>query len=97
MNLIINSIHAIQDSGEIHINVDQERGGYLVKIEDTGSGIDKETMKKIFNPFFTTKERGSGLGLSIVKNIIDAHEGTISVESAEGAGTKVIIYLPKRK
>ena len=95
MNLIINSIQAIEDSGEIKITVDGNGNGYLVKIEDTGIGIDEEDMKKIFNPFFTTKEKGSGLGLSIVRNIIEGHEGTISIESDRGAGTRVIIYLPK--
>lgn len=97
MNLFINSIQAIKDSGEIDIRVNEEKNRYLVVMEDTGSGIDKETMKKIFNPFFTTKEKGTGLGLSIVRNIIEGHEGTISIESDEGAGTRVIIYLPKRK
>lgn len=97
MNLIINSIQAIKDPGEIDIRVDEEKNGYLIKIEDTGPGINKEDMKKIFNPFFTTKEKGSGLGLSIVRNIIEGHEGTISIENAEGSGTKVIIYLPKKK
>ena len=96
MNLIINSIHAIKDAGEINIRVDEEKNGYVVRIEDTGEGISSENMKKIFNPFFTTKEKGSGLGLSIVRNIIEGHEGTISIESDEGAGTRVTIYLPKR-
>jgi len=97
MNLIINSIQAISDSGEINIRIDEERTGYLVKIEDTGTGIDEENLKKIFNPFFTTKEKGSGLGLPIVRNIIEGHEGTISIECIDDSGTRVIIYLPKRK
>jgi len=97
MNLIINSIQAIKDSGEINIRINDEGNRYLVVMEDTGTGIDKETMKKIFNPFFTTKEKGTGLGLSIVRNIIEGHEGTISIESNGGAGTRVIIHLPKRK
>jgi signal transduction histidine kinase len=97
MNLVINSIHAIKDSGEINISVDEEKNGYIVKIKDTGAGISKENLKKIFNPFFTTKEKGSGLGLSIVRNIIEGHEGTISIESDEGAGTQVAIFLPKGK
>ena len=97
LNLIINSMQAIKESGEINIRVYEERGGYLVTIEDTGTGIDKENMKKIFNPFFTTKEKGSGLGLSIVRNIIEGHEGTITIESPAGLGTRVVIYLPKGK
>jgi len=96
MNLIINSIHSIKDSGEINISIDEEKNGYLVRIEDTGAGISRENLKKIFNPFFTTKEKGSGLGLSIVRNIIEGHEGTISIESDEGKSTRVSIFLPKR-
>ncbi len=97
MNLIINSIHAIRDSGEINIRIDEEKDGCRVSLQDTGTGISRENMKKIFDPFFTTKEKGSGLGLSIVRNIIEGHEGTISIESDEGAGTRVTVYLPKRK
>jgi two-component system, NtrC family, sensor histidine kinase HydH len=96
MNLLINSIHAIKDAGEINIRIDEDESGFLVRIEDTGTGISSENMKKIFNPFFTTKEKGSGLGLSIVRNIIEAHEGKISIESDEGKGTIVTINLPKR-
>jgi signal transduction histidine kinase len=51
---------------------------------------------KIFNPFFTTKEKGSGLGLSIVRKIIEGHRGTIGIESVEGQGTKVQVQLPRR-
>jgi signal transduction histidine kinase len=94
MNIFINSIQAIDNAGSITVNVDEEKGGYRMEIEDTGSGIAKENMKKIFNPFFTTKQKGSGLGLPIVRKIIDGHEGTVEIESQEGSGTKVIIRLP---
>ena len=67
----------------------------IVKIEDTGSGISEENLSKIFNPFFSTKEKGSGLGVSIVRNIIEGHRGTIRIESQEGSGTTVTIRLPK--
>ena len=96
MNIFINSIQAIDNAGSITVNVDEEKGGYRIEIEDTGSGIAKENMKKIFNPFFTTKEKGTGLGLPIVRKIVEGHQGTIDVESQEGSGTKVIIRLPKK-
>jgi len=96
MNIFINSIQAIDNSGSISVNVDEEKGGYRIEVEDTGCGISKENMKKIFNPFFTTKEKGSGLGLPIVRKIVEGHQGTVDVESQEGAGTKVIIRLPKK-
>lgn len=94
MNIFINSIQAIDNAGSITVNVYEEKGRYRIEIEDTGCGITKENMKKIFNPFFTTKEKGSGLGLPIVRKIIEGHEGTVEIESQEGSGTKVIIRLP---
>ena len=66
-----------------------------VEIEDTGSGISEENLKKIFNPFFTTKpvNKGTGLGLSVSRNIIIMHKGLIEMQSEEGKGTKAIISL----
>jgi signal transduction histidine kinase len=61
---------------------------------DTGSGIDRENLEKIFAPFFTTKEDGTGLGLAIVKKIIEFHGGRIDIASEPGAGTRVACYLP---
>ena len=66
-----------------------------VGIKDTGVGIKKELVNKIFDPFFTTKQEGTGLGLAIVNKIIEAHNGKIFVESAEGNGTTFL--LPCRK
>jgi signal transduction histidine kinase len=61
---------------------------------DDGHGIQKEHMDKIFYPFFTTKDRGSGLGLSIVHRVIDTHQGRVHVESQPGEGTRFILLLP---
>ncbi len=69
----------------------------VIEIEDTGSGISKENLKKIFNPFFTTKPNGTGLGLAISKKIIEEHNGIIKVESEEKKGTIFRIYLPTYK
>lgn len=96
MNLIINSIQAIPESGKVIINAEEGKGEYIVKIRDTGNGISDENISKIFNPFFTTKERGSGLGLSIVRKIIEGHGGTIDIESSEGGGTGVTLHLRRR-
>ena len=74
-----------------------EKGGYAVEIKDTGSGISDENIKKIFNPFFTTKEKGSGLGLPIVRKIIEGHGGTIDIYSTEGAGTSVVLHLSRKQ
>jgi signal transduction histidine kinase len=97
LNILINAIHSMQDGGTIDIKVAEGRDAYRVEIEDTGCGISKENADKIFNPFFTTKEKGSGLGLSIVRKIIEGHRGTIGIESIEGQGTKVQVQLPRRR
>ncbi len=97
LNIFINAIQSIKDGGSINVAVEEEKESYRVEIQDTGIGISKEDSKKIFNPFFTTKERGSGLGLPIVKKIIEGHKGAIRVESEEQAGTTVVITLPRKQ
>ncbi|MCP4723892.1 MAG: PAS domain S-box protein, partial [bacterium] len=99
-NLLINSIQAIDSEGIIHIEVfgEEKRGEFLnIAISDTGNGIDKKDMKKIFEPYFTTKSRGSGIGLSIVKKVVTDHTGFIEVSSKSGKGTSFIIKLPTYK
>jgi signal transduction histidine kinase len=97
LNIFINAIQAMKDSGSIYVNVDEHKGNYLIEIKDSGHGVTREQMKKIFDPFFTTKEKGTGLGLSIVRKIIEGHNGMINLESKEGEGTKVIVQLPKNR
>jgi len=65
-----------------------------VSVSDAGSGISKEILNKIFDPLFTTKAKGIGLGLAVTKTIIDRHEGQIKVESEEGKGTTFTVRLP---
>ncbi|WDT79749.1 MAG: ATP-binding protein [Candidatus Manganitrophus sp.] len=85
----------MEGTGEIHIRISNRPAGMLaVKISDTGLGIAKEHIDKIFLPFYTTKEKGTGLGLALVHKIILAHNGQISVESTEGSGTVFTIHLP---
>ncbi len=94
LNILINAIQSMQDGGTIDINVEEARDTYQIEIRDTGCGINEGNVDKIFNPFFTTKEKGSGLGLSIVRKIIEGHRGTIDIQSREGEGTKVEVHLP---
>lgn len=96
MNIFMNAIQCLNKNGIIKVKIEKGKDGYIIMIEDNGPGISRQNLDKIFNPFFTTKDKGSGLGLSIVKKIIDGHNGSIRIESLEGHGTKVIINLPIR-
>ena len=96
LNVFINAIQAIKDSGRISVKIEKENKNYRIDVADSGQGIEDEVLRKIFNPFFTTKQKGSGLGLSIVKKIIEEHQGTIDVESQKKQGTLVTIRLPRR-
>jgi two-component system sensor histidine kinase HydH len=100
MNVIINAIQAIPKKGEIKIKIGKAllKGEPAIKliIEDSGIGIPEKDFNQIFDPFFSTKEKGSGLGLSIVYKLVEAHQGEIKVESKEGEGTKFIIFLPQK-
>ena len=100
LNLILNSLQAIGEGGKLTVQTRigefSERGKKAAEIliSDTGAGISEENFKKLFTPFHTTKKGGVGLGLVITKEIIEAHGGTISVESEVGKGTKFVIELP---
>ncbi len=95
LNIFVNAMQSMKGGGTLTVNVAEQKDHYNVDIEDTGSGISEENLGKIFDPFYSTKDKGSGLGLSIVKNIIEAHNGNIRIESKEGLGTHVFIMLPK--
>ncbi|MBN1574636.1 MAG: PAS domain S-box protein [Deltaproteobacteria bacterium] len=98
INLINNARDAIeeQDQGVLSISSYRENDNIVLEFEDTGPGIPEELVNRIFDPFFTTKEagKGTGLGLSMAYGIIKEHNGTISVESKPGIGTKFIISIP---
>ncbi len=95
LNIFINAMHATADGGTIEITAEEQKGKYVVKIRDNGCGISQEDLQRVFNPFFTTKEKGSGLGLSIVRKIIELHQGTIGIQSQQDQGTTVTVTLPK--
>jgi two-component system sensor histidine kinase HydH len=94
-NLIVNSIQAMNNSGQINIELLDEKDSVLIKISDTGSGIPQDVLPQIFEPLFTTKQTGTGLGLASCKKIIEQHHGTINATSAVGNGTTFTITLPK--
>lgn len=92
VNLITNAIEAMNKSGTISINASENKDTITIEIEDSGPGINQENIEKIFEPLFTTKTTGTGLGLASCKNIIDRHQGTISVKNNP---TTFTIKLPK--
>jgi len=94
LNILLNSIEAVDKNGEIMIDVKRVNDGMQLSISDNGKGISKENVDKIFEPFFTTKKSGTGIGLALVKKIIDMHNGKIAIESKEGQGARFIIRLP---
>ncbi|MEE9488783.1 MAG: ATP-binding protein [Candidatus Brocadiales bacterium] len=96
MNLLANAAQAIEGKGDVWIKTQGEGGKVLISIKDSGKGISKENMNKLFTPFFTTKPvgQGTGLRLSISYGIIEKHNGRIWAESKEGVGTTFNIELP---
>ena len=93
-NVMINSLEAMPNGGKMTITTEMEEGFLVVKIRDTGEGIPDEDIIRIFDPFFSTKPSGVGLGLSICYGIIVSHGGTIGVESERNGGTLFAISLP---
>ena len=97
-NLCKNAIDAMDGEGKIFITVGEDGGKWFVDVQDTGKGVEKNKFKTIFQPGYTTKKRGWGLGLSLVKRIIDYHSGKIFVKQSEiGKGTSFRILLNKEK
>ena len=93
-NVIKNSFEAIKRGGVLHIRTDRDDTHVLISFADTGGGMSAENMSRIFEPYFTTKESGTGLGLLIVRRIVREHGGELSIASTEGKGLTVTIRLP---
>ena len=94
INLIKNAIDAMPSGGKLEIKSREKDGDLEIVFIDTGTGISKDFLEKIWTPFFTTKAKGMGLGLPICKRIIEAHGGKISVDSTPGKGTTFTITIP---
>ena len=91
-NLVKNSVEAIDVVGRITISSQQDADGLTIRVSDDGIGIKPEHLPQIFTPFYTTKEGGTGIGLSYVKEIVEAHGGDVCVSSNEG--TTVTMHIP---
>ena len=94
LNLATNAIQAMPDGGHLTISTSEEEGKAVVRFSDTGFGMEESQMKKIFDPFFSTKEQGTGLGLTISYRLIEAHNGKLSAESTPGKGSVFTVELP---
>ena len=94
VNLITNAVQAMPNGGEIAIKVYNEGDKTVFKVRDTGVGIPDEFKPKLFMPLSTTKSMGTGMGLAVVKRLVNAQGGTISVDSEMGRGTTFLILLP---
>lgn len=94
-NLLLNAIQATNGTGKISIRILERNNSIIIEIEDSGPKIPDEVIPKIFDPLFTTKQEGTGLGLSVCKKIIEKHAGTITVRNNENFGKTFSIVLPK--
>ncbi|MDQ2864160.1 MAG: CHASE3 domain-containing protein [Bacteroidota bacterium] len=91
LNIIVNAIESMEDKGTLNISTEHKNSRCVVKITDSGKGLNKEDLSRLFEPYFTTKEKGTGLGLTNTQNIILAHNANINVESEPGKGTTFTI------
>jgi two-component system sensor histidine kinase AtoS len=95
-NLILNAVQSMPKGGRLTIAGSTGDGSLTVAVRDTGVGIAPENLAKIFNPFFTTKAQGQGLGLAVCKRLVEAQGGTINVKSAIGDGSTFTITMPSK-
>ena len=100
LNLVLNAFDAVAATGaaprRVSVSAGPHDGGVLVEVHDNGHGMDAETLSRVFQPFFTTKPKGMGLGLSISRSLVAAHGGTLSAGSQRGRGTTMRLTLPAK-
>jgi len=98
LNLVINAVQSMPRGGTVKLSATEEsRDGAAwarVDVVDRGAGIPPEIVERLFEPFFTTKAAGTGLGLAVVKRIVDAHKGEIAIDSTPGRGSRFTVWLP---
>ena len=94
VNLVKNAIQAMTKGGTLTLQTGEASDGVWVSVADTGGGIPQEQINRIFEPFYTTKKKGTGLGLMIVQRIVRAHGGRINLESRVGRGTTFRVWIP---
>lgn len=98
VNVIVNARHAVegQDTQRVTLTTRRENDAVMITVADTGVGIERANLPRVFDPYFTTKRGGTGLGLPLTKTIVDGLGGTIAAASEPGRGTEIRISLPLR-
>jgi signal transduction histidine kinase len=94
VNLLENAVYAASPEGEVTVRAGSADGAVAVYVEDTGPGVDAATLRRLFEPLITTKERGVGLGLALVKRIAERHGGTVTYSDRPGGGARFTVRLP---
>ena len=94
LNVAVNAVQAMPRGGRLTVRTRCDGGAAVLEVEDTGAGIPAEVRDRIFEPFFTTKASGTGLGLAVVKRIVEGHGGAVAVASRPGAGTVFALRFP---
>ncbi len=97
INLVRNSMQACSRGDEILISTQRQGSEVIIRVTDTGPGMDEKTQKDAFTPYFSTKKKGTGLGLPIVRRVVEAHGGTIHMSSELGKGTQFTLLLPSQR
>ncbi|HPO12486.1 MAG TPA: ATP-binding protein [Candidatus Hydrogenedentes bacterium] len=95
LNVLLNAVQSIEAKGEIHLRAEADDTYVALSVRDTGCGMTEEQLKSIFSPFYTTKEKGTGLGLALCLKIIEGHGGDIKAESTPGQGSVITLRLPR--
>jgi signal transduction histidine kinase len=93
-NVLMNASQAMNGAGAIHVAIARDGGTWRISVADTGPGMPPEVKAKVFEPFFTTRSRGTGLGLPIARRVVEAHGGSIDVDTPASGGTVVSMSLP---
>lgn len=93
-NVVINAFHAMPEGGSLRLKTERSNGNFVLSVTDTGIGIPKDNLAKVFDPLFSTKVSGLGIGLATTKRVVEEHNGRINMFSSEGYGSNVVISLP---